>query len=135
MDAREDNAIANLRTVAAALETYRRAYGDWPDSLALLGPAPPGGVSPQAAGLLDAELAAGNKDGYAIRYTIVPAGGNAAADEATKRKHSSWRPHRGNTGSPGGDLSSWTPPGSCVGPISKAAWRTPADPRIGPAEQ
>jgi len=28
MDAREDNAIANLRALASALETYRRAYGE-----------------------------------------------------------------------------------------------------------
>ena len=73
LDANEDNAIANLRTLASALETYRRAYGKLPDTLALLGPAPPGGVSADDAGLVDADLAAGNKDGYAIRYNIVPA--------------------------------------------------------------
>ena len=80
LDASEDAAIADLRSVAAALETYRRAYGKLPDTLASLGPAPPNGVSPEAAGLLDADLAAGNKDGYTIRYTHYtrsrrPAGG------------------------------------------------------------
>jgi hypothetical protein len=73
LDAKEDNAIANLRAVASALETYRRAYGKLPDSLELLGPAPPGGVSADTAGLVDANLAAGNKDGYTIRYNILPA--------------------------------------------------------------
>ena len=85
LEAREDNAIAVLRALAAALETYRRAYGKLPDTLAPLGPAPAGGISPEAAGLVDAELAAGNKNGYTIRYRIVPREGNnrpeAGADE------------------------------------------------------
>ncbi|MGH9681324.1 MAG: hypothetical protein ACRD4Y_15360, partial [Candidatus Acidiferrales bacterium] len=80
MDAREDKAIANLRALASALETYQRAYGDWPESLAQLGPAPPSGVSPQAAGLVDADLAAGSKEGYTFRYSIVPAAGNPPPD-------------------------------------------------------
>jgi len=85
LDAREDAAIANLRAVAAALETYRRAYGKLPDSLEALGPAPPGGgVSPEAAGLVDAELASGSKDGYAIRYTITPPSAHLPEDEASK---------------------------------------------------
>ncbi len=73
LDASEDAAIADLRSVAAALDTYRRAYGKLPETLAALGPAPPNGVSPEAASLLDADLAAGDKDGYTIRYTITPA--------------------------------------------------------------
>ncbi len=75
LDAAEDAAIEDLRAVAAALETYRRAYGKLPDALSALGPAPPAGISPEAASLLDADLAAGTKDGYAIRYTIVPGPG------------------------------------------------------------
>jgi len=75
LDAVEDAAIEDLRAVAAALETYRRAYGKFPDALSALGPAPPGGVSPEAASLLNAELAAGAKDGYSIRYTILPGPG------------------------------------------------------------
>jgi hypothetical protein len=71
LDAQEDNAIANLRTLASALETYRRAYGKLPDTLSLLGPALPGEVSADAASLVDADLAAGIKDGYTIRYNIV----------------------------------------------------------------
>ncbi|HEY2646095.1 MAG TPA: hypothetical protein VGI34_03950 [Candidatus Acidoferrales bacterium] len=86
MDAREDNAIANLRALAAALETYRRAYGDLPESLALLGPAPAGGVSPQAAGLADADLAAGSKDGYSIRYRILPPSGDTQTEATGKQE-------------------------------------------------
>jgi hypothetical protein len=87
LDANEDNAIANLRALASALETYRRAYGKFPDSLELLGPAPPGGISADAAGLVDADLAAGKKDGYTIRYLIVPVKDNrpeaGAGDDET----------------------------------------------------
>jgi len=84
LDASEDAAIADLRSVAAALDTYRRAYGKLPETLAVLGPAPQNGVSPEAASLLDADLAAGNKDGYTIRYSITPAGGDLPEDEANK---------------------------------------------------
>jgi len=84
LEAREDDAIAALRKLATALETYRRAYGKLPDALDALGPAPQGGISPEAAGLIDAELSAGNKGGYAIRYRIVPAGGNLSEEEANQ---------------------------------------------------
>ena len=80
----EATAIADLRSVATALDTYRRAYGKLPDTLASLGPAPPNEVSPDAAGLVDADLAAGSKDGYAIRYSITP--GAPAEDDASKEE-------------------------------------------------
>jgi hypothetical protein len=81
LEAAEDAAIADLRAVATALDIYRRAYGKLPESLAALGPAPPNGVSPETAGLLDADLAAGEKDGYLIRYTILPPLGNHTEEE------------------------------------------------------
>jgi hypothetical protein len=84
LEAREENAIADLRALAAALETYKSAYGKLPDSLAPLGPATADGISPEASGLVDAELAAGSKDGYTIRYNIVPAGGNPPEEDAGK---------------------------------------------------
>jgi type II secretory pathway pseudopilin PulG len=84
LEAREDDAVAALRTLATALETYRRAYGKLPDALDPLGPAPKGGISPEAAGLVDAELAAGNKDGYAIRYRIVPPAGTLSEEDANR---------------------------------------------------
>jgi hypothetical protein len=84
LEAHENDAIAALRKLATALETYRRAYGKLPDALDTLGPAPQGGISPEAAGLIDAELSAGKKDGYAIRYRIVPAGGNLSEEEANQ---------------------------------------------------
>ncbi len=135
LDAREDNAIANLRAVAAALETYRRAYGDWPESLALLGPAPPGGVSPQAAGLLDADLAAGSKDGYAIRYTIVPAGGNAAAGETTKPETFVLAASPSEYGKSGRRSFFLDSAGILHGADKQGGLANSADPRIGPPEQ
>jgi len=84
LEAREDNAIAALRTLATALETYRHAYGKLPDSLEPLGPAPKEGISPEAAGLVDVELAAGKKNGYEIRYRVLPAEGSLPEDEANQ---------------------------------------------------
>ena len=84
LEAREDDAIAALRKIATALETYRRAYGKLPDALEPLGPAPIGGISPEAAGLVDAELSAGIKNGYAIRYRIIPPDGNMPEEDANQ---------------------------------------------------
>ncbi len=74
MEVREDGAMAALRKVAQAINTYYKAFEKLPESLAQLGPPPKEGISDQAAGLLDAELAAGRTDGYALRYRIVSAG-------------------------------------------------------------
>jgi type II secretory pathway pseudopilin PulG len=84
LNAQEDSAVANLRAVATALDTYRRAYGNLPDDLAQLGPGPPNAVSPDAAGLVDADLAAGNKGGYNIRYNIVTSSANEMDESANK---------------------------------------------------
>jgi hypothetical protein len=84
MEAGEDNAVAALRKLATALETYRRAYGKLPDALEPLGPPPKEGISPEAAGLIDADLSAGSKEGYAIRYRIIPAGGNLPEEDANQ---------------------------------------------------
>ncbi len=84
LDANEDTAIADLRSVAAAAIAYRNAYGVLPEMLAALGPAPPGGVSPDAAGLIDTGLAAGEKDGYTFRYAIVPATDYAPGEDSGK---------------------------------------------------
>jgi hypothetical protein len=75
--AREDAAIATIRGLADAIQTYRRAFGKLPESLAQLGPAPKDGISPDQADLVNEHLAAGNQGGYQFRYRIVP-----AADEA-----------------------------------------------------
>ena len=77
--AREDDAIAALRGLGDAVEQYRRAFGNLPDSLAELGPAPPNEISAQQAGLVDAQLAAGSEGGYRFSYRrAVPTPDGAA---------------------------------------------------------
>jgi len=68
--ARESRAVASMRQIAAAVETYRRGFGSLPETLAQLGPAPKEGASPDAANLIGAELAAGRKDNYSFRYRL-----------------------------------------------------------------
>jgi hypothetical protein len=71
LTARENAALAALRGLADAIQTYRRAYGKLPDSLAELGPAPKDQISPEQASLLNEHLAAGSQGGYHFRYRIV----------------------------------------------------------------
>jgi len=131
LEAREDDAIAALRKLATALETYRRAYGKLPDALERLGPAPESGISPEAAGLVDAELSAGIKNGYAIRYRIVPAGGNLSEDDsnqAAKFELAATPIEYGKIGRRSFFLDSG---GVLRGGDKQGAVATSADPRIG----
>jgi hypothetical protein len=76
MESTERAAIDGLKKIAEAVESYRRKYSRLPESLAKLGPAPHGSaVGPDAAGLLDADLASGARTGYKFRYVI--SGGNS----------------------------------------------------------
>ena len=71
---REARAVAAMRQIAAAAETYRRSFGVLPDTLVQLGPSPPKeGASPDAANLIGAELASGSKDNYSFRYRVSSA--------------------------------------------------------------
>jgi hypothetical protein len=63
--------VSTLKSLADAVETYRRAYGKLPDSLAELGPAPKGEISPELADLVDDQLASGSAGGYRFRYRIA----------------------------------------------------------------
>jgi len=69
---REDAAITTLRSLAEALEKYRRVWGNLPQSLAQLGPAPPNEISPDQATLVDRQLANGSASGYRFSYRTVP---------------------------------------------------------------
>jgi hypothetical protein len=73
MESTERAAIETLKTIADAVEAYRRAYARLPDSLAKLGPPTHGAATPDAAGLLNADLAEGARDGYNFRYVIASA--------------------------------------------------------------
>ena len=133
LDANEDAAIADLRSVAAAVDTYRRAYGELPDSLQALGPAPPSGVSPETAGLLDADLAAGDKDGYTIRYTITPAAGNLPEEEANKAETFSLASSPKEYGKAGRRSFFLDSSGILRGADKQGGVATVTDPRIGPS--
>lgn len=72
-DKNEAAAVASLKELGDAVEAYRRKYARIPNSLANLGPAAKGIASPNYAGLVDSDLAAGIKDGYTFIYVIVGA--------------------------------------------------------------
>jgi len=67
----EQNALTDLRTIAAAVETYRKTYSRLPESLAKLGKGAK--VSADSAGLLDPDLTGGQHNGYRFRMVIVGA--------------------------------------------------------------
>lgn len=69
----EGTALDNLKKLADAVEAYRRTYSSLPESLSVLGPPTEGAPTHEAAGLVDAELAAGAKDGYVFRIVIAGA--------------------------------------------------------------
>lgn len=133
LDAAEDAAIADLRSVATALDSYRRAYGKLPDSLAALGPAPPDGVSPEAASLVDAELATGDKDGYAIRYTVRPTAGASPDNDANSSETFSLASSPKEYGKSGRRSFFLDSSGVLHGADKQGALATLADPRIGPS--
>jgi hypothetical protein len=69
----EKEALESLKTIALAVESYRNKYLRLPESLANLESPARGKRVAEAAGLLDADLAKGNKNGYAFRYVIAGA--------------------------------------------------------------
>jgi hypothetical protein len=75
LDVNEREALERLKRLAQAVEAYRLKYTRLPENLARLGPPRQGPPSPEASGLIDAELAAGKKSGYSFRYVIE--GGSA----------------------------------------------------------
>lgn len=73
IEATEKDALESLKDIATAVDAYRNKYPHLPESLANLAPPARGKPSAEAAGLLDAGLANGTKDGYVFRYVIVGA--------------------------------------------------------------
>ena len=69
--AREDAIVAALQGLTEAIGRYKRAFGKLPDSLAQMGPADPGQISPEQASLVSKELAAGAAGGYHFRYRVI----------------------------------------------------------------
>ena len=67
----ERDSLTSLKTIAAAIEAYRKTYSRLPESLSKLASGPK--TSPDSAGLLDSDLAAGRHNGYNFRMVIVGA--------------------------------------------------------------
>lgn len=78
MKSNEQAAIASLKLLVEVIETYRKTYTRLPDALKVLGPPETGPVKPERAGLLDEDMAAGQKNGYSFRYVIVGANTSGA---------------------------------------------------------
>jgi hypothetical protein len=73
MEATESGALVAIKKIAEAVEAYRQKFARLPESLANLGPPLHGAASGDVAGLVDSDLATGQKNGYAFRYVIVGA--------------------------------------------------------------
>lgn len=95
IDATEKEALESLKTIAAAVESYRAKYLHLPESLAILASPAHGAPGINAAGLLDADLATGTKDGYTFRYVIV---GGSDVGAPAKYELSATPLHYGQTG-------------------------------------
>jgi hypothetical protein len=68
---REEAVVQALEGLKEAVERYKNAFGRLPDSLAQLGPAEPGQISPDKASLVGKELASGRAGGYHFSYRVV----------------------------------------------------------------
>ena len=73
IEATEKEALESLKAIASAVESYRNKYLRLPESLTNLSSPARGKPGVEAAGLLDAELAKGAKNGYTFRYVIAGA--------------------------------------------------------------
>jgi hypothetical protein len=68
---RENAIIQALQGLTEAINRYKAAFGKLPDSLAQLGPAPPGQISPEQASMVSKELASGAAGGYHFSYRVI----------------------------------------------------------------
>ena len=74
MMANEASAVASLRTINTACQTYTSTYGSFPPALANLGPAVV--ATSASADLLDSVLSSGTKTGYVFTYSAGTADAN-----------------------------------------------------------
>ena len=74
MNATETVVIREVQTIHQAETQYMSNFGQYATSLAQLGPPTSGGPGAQAADLIPASLASGDKDGYLFTLTATPTG-------------------------------------------------------------
>ncbi len=76
MAANEASAVGSLRTINTACITYSTIYGQYPPTLASLGPPGAGGsATATTADQIDSVLASGTKSGYVFTYAAVAGAG------------------------------------------------------------
>ena len=74
MNASETVVIREVQTIHQAQTQYMSQFGKFATTLAELGPPTSGGPGPQAADLIPASLATGEKDGYTFVMAATPTG-------------------------------------------------------------
>ncbi|HUA17730.1 MAG TPA: prepilin-type N-terminal cleavage/methylation domain-containing protein [Bryobacteraceae bacterium] len=74
MSANEMAVARELQTINTAQTQYMSQFGTFATTLAQLGPPTSGGPGPQAADLIPASLAGGDKDNYLFTLTGTPQG-------------------------------------------------------------
>jgi len=79
----ESVAVASIKAIISAEETYRATYGRYADSLAKLGGAEPCRMSAETACFLDSKLCSGKKAGY--RFALSVNGGAYVVGTAPER--------------------------------------------------
>jgi len=87
----------------------------------------------EAAGLLNADLAAGSKEGYTIRYTITPAASSLPEDEANRAETFSLASSPKEYGKTGRRSFFLDSSGILRGVDKQGGVATSTDPRIGPS--
>ena len=128
---REEKAINALRKIAEALKSYQTAYGKLPETLEQLGPPAEGGFSPENAGFLDAETAKGVAEGYRVRYSIVPPGGEQDESERNKAAGFTLAATPVEYGKNGRRSFLLDSSGTLRGADKDGSVATPDDPRVG----
>lgn len=80
LNAVETIVVRELQTIGQSQIQYQSQFGKYASSLAELGPPITGLSGPQAANLIPASLASGEKDGYLFSISLTPIGFNANAN-------------------------------------------------------
>ncbi len=73
IESTEKGALESLKTIAAAVDAYRKRFARLPETIANLGSPARGAPNADAAGLLDSDLVQGAKNGYTFRYVVAGA--------------------------------------------------------------
>jgi type IV pilus assembly protein PilA len=114
MNANEMVVIREIQTIHQAETQYQSQFGRFATTLNELGPPTSGGPGPQAADLIPASLASGEKDGYTFTLTATPQGytvnANPKVYNSTGRRtffsdqamtiHQNWTAEAANASSP-----------------------------------